>query len=215
MRAGLQRALAALRGVLAHELKDPLNAVLLDLELQRETGGAAEGGVESAIAALRRLDQAASDLVRLLGSADEGEEEPIDLAAILADCTRRMERAAARRGLRLGLEPPDEPTEGLARLDANPGRVRILLWNLLLDALDAAAPASRLTVRLLPEPSRARLQVAFEPAPGTTGELPSSLTRSLARSILSSHTAELGGSGGRLELVLTTTPAGAPWSTPS
>ena len=158
--ARLRQAIAErddLLAMAAHELRNPLHALTLQLSLAR-TGAEAQGQAETAAriakaqATLARYVDRVTvllDLARLNANAYPLEPRPVDLSALLRGMADAMTHEAEYRGVRLELDvPPSCP----ARLDAL--IVEQILDNLLLNAFKHAA-CSTVTLRL-----RARGEVA-------------------------------------------------------
>jgi len=154
---------------LAHEIRNPLNAMSLNLELLEEQLKGARGGRRDApppadLAQAAR--QETSRLSRLLGDF-LSYARPSPLAAVPSDLNDAAGEAVAflapeaeRRRIRLAFEP--RPGGAPARLD--PARVRQVVLNLVANALDAVesegASAREVDVRVEDAGARWRLTVA-------------------------------------------------------
>lgn len=142
----------------AHELRSPLAALQLQLQsLQRAPDEA------SRQLAQQRLGQGierASRLVEqlLVLARQEGRDavprQPVDLAQLCRDLVVEASDAADARHIDLGLARCDE-----AQLDAYPEALRILLRNLLDNAIKYSPEGGRVDVSLMAEPGALRLRV--------------------------------------------------------
>jgi signal transduction histidine kinase len=140
-RAARGDALARMGAMVAHELRNPLGVIRGSVELVRARSGSAlaprDGeallDVLGETDRLRRLTDDFLDLARDPAIA----VEPIDLAALAGDAARAV-----------ALTHPALVThvEGGARALADPGRVRQVLSNLLVNAAQAGARSARVQV---------------------------------------------------------------------
>jgi signal transduction histidine kinase len=134
----------ALLLAISHELRSPLTRARLNTELQPETGEVNP----QRLALLRDLHEMArliTDLLeseRLSGNHAALQREPVDLAALAGEVVaevlaRQPERAGARPEITLHIDPT------LPRLRLDPTRTRLLLRNLLDNALRHSATAEQ------------------------------------------------------------------------
>lgn len=139
-RAAAAEAMAAmgrLTSALAHEIRNPLNAATLQLELLRR--GAAKAGDE---AATRRVEIVAAEIKRLSSLLDDflGLARPkhlaidgVDLARVAAQVYELHEPAAREAGLRCELRVHGDVPE----IRGDEGRLKQALVNLLVNAIEA------------------------------------------------------------------------------
>jgi signal transduction histidine kinase len=119
---------------LAHELRDPLAAILLALEMHSEDGDpAARRTLTMAAHQARRAVRIVDDLFDLCaGSRDSLPlcKELVQLAAVVAGATESTAHLLAARGHQLTVSLPTEPVS----LVADPVRLEQVLMNLLANA---------------------------------------------------------------------------------
>ena len=153
--ASLNRLLAGV----AHEVKNPLNAMTIHLELLRQKLGrrvpvtAHLGGDTSpppdALMShvsiigeeIRRLDDVVQGFLRF-SRPEELQLEPVGVAAMLGDIADVVRPQAAQQGIIVEMEAH----EGLS-IQADRAMVRQALLNLSLNAIDAMASGGRLSLR--------------------------------------------------------------------
>ena len=135
---------------LAHELRDPLAAIILALELHSGDGDpAARRTLTMAAHQARRAVRIVDDLFDLCaGSRDSLPlcKEVVDLAAVVAGATEATAHLLAARGHRLTVSLPAGPVS----LVADPVRLEQVLANLLANAAKFTDPGGdiRLTAEL-------------------------------------------------------------------
>lgn len=156
--ASLNRLLAGV----AHEVKNPLNAMTIHLELLRQklgrrtpvavgahAGGEAPPPPSDALMShvsiigeeIRRLDDVVQGFLRF-SRPEELQLEPVGVAAMLGDIADVVRPQAAQQGIVVEMEAH----EGLA-IQADRAMVRQALLNLSLNAMDAMSGGGRLTLR--------------------------------------------------------------------
>ncbi len=147
-------ALGSLAANLAHEIRNPLNSINLNLELVEEDLG--DGSAEVAALSLgetrkevKRLGQLVSDFLTYARPGRSVREE-IDLAEIALKVREFLNEEARRRGVYL----KGEKTEALLKINGDAGQLRQVLMNLVLNAIQAVEdlePDRRLVEILLDE----------------------------------------------------------------
>lgn len=126
---------------IAHEVRNPLQAIRLTAQMLRESAPAdGRRGFDLILAEIDRLSLLTDELLVLAGK-DTLRVEPVDLAAQLGQTLRLLEHQLRLRGVRAELSLPALPP---VRMDAN--RCRQLLLNLLLNALEAAPRDSAIRI---------------------------------------------------------------------
>ncbi len=165
-----QRALAQLHAGTAHDLRAPLNAMVVNLELLRQSVAQPEGDGEQA--ARRRsyvtvlaeqLNRLSARVQALLHSLEPVGEtsEPIDLAALLAELQSSIASQARVQQVALDWDlPPVGP-----QLMGSAVALRQALLNVLVNALQAMPQGGHLGVRLARLPQHAEVEV-LDTGPG-------------------------------------------------
>lgn len=129
-------ALGALAANLAHEIRNPLNSINLNLELLGEDLGGAGDSASSSLASTRaevaRLASLVSDFLTY-ARPGEPELEPVRIDRMLKDVCEFLGTEAQRNGVHLRVGP------GLpvAETRSDPGQLRQVLLNLVLNAVQA------------------------------------------------------------------------------
>lgn len=144
------RALERLSGGLAHDLKAPLNALLLNLELLKTSlsDGAPpklrqpERQREWVAVLGAELERLSRGVDRLLVEVSPLRDEPatVDVSALLADVEALIAPQARQQGVELVVDPPEQPFS--FRLDRS--AVRRALIELGVNALEAMPGGGRL-----------------------------------------------------------------------
>jgi signal transduction histidine kinase len=188
---------------LAHEVRNPLTAIRLDLErAQKHVDGSERASrlVDHALGEVRRLDVSVSDALRL---ARSGHVSPVtlDLRQPLEAAYRAAEPRFRSRGAQLQtLALPSEPV----RIKGDAGALEQLFLNLLLNAADALSTGEQAGIDLENEPGRVSISIwdrgkgiatdaierIFEPFYSTTPE-GTGLGLPIARRIARAHGGEL------------------------
>ncbi|HXH05721.1 MAG TPA: PAS domain S-box protein [Vicinamibacterales bacterium] len=135
--------------MLSHELRQPLNALTMALEL---AGGAPDADSrERAVQVARRQAQHLSRLVddlldasRIARGRIELQKAPIDLRQIIEEAAEATRSLTDERGLSLQVELPPERIW----IEGDPVRLRQVFFNLISNALRYTEPGGRITVRL-------------------------------------------------------------------
>lgn len=161
--------LGTLASGLAHEIRNPLNAMNINLQMLEEeiSGGTAD---DEAIELLRssreevlRLERLVKDFLAFARPRQSRREERAP-AELVADVVRfvRPQFEAAQVDLELMYE------EGAPAIRVDPGQIRQALLNILQNALDVSAPGSHVEVRVgATDHGEARVEVTDE-GPGVS-----------------------------------------------
>jgi signal transduction histidine kinase len=138
-------ALGRLTAGVAHEVKNPLNAMTIHLELLRQkltgvtSAGPAVQHVDVIGREIRRLDDVVQGFLKF-ARPEELTLQPVSLEALVAEVFRIMEAEARATGV--VLEQSFEP--GLPAVDADPTMLRQALLNLAKNAVQAMPHGGRL-----------------------------------------------------------------------
>ncbi len=167
--------LTAVAGGLAHEIRNPLSTLRVNLQLLAEdlrdvAGGKpadlppvarrAEHRAQTMLREVDRLAQTIDDYVRYVGK-DEPVLVPTDIRDVVADLSEFFEPQAARSSIKLHIDRPAAPL--VCRIDAN--ALKQALLNLLLNAQQAMPTGGNLTIRMSNVNSSARIEV-IDTGPG-------------------------------------------------
>lgn len=130
--------LGTFTATIAHEVRNPLSAIRLIVQTQRRQGAAS--GLELVEDEIERLDLVVDGL---LGYARGMRVEPAacDLHAVVDDVLRLLERQSRHAGVTL-------ERLGTAQVRADARRLRQLLLNLVLNAIQAQPEGGRVQVQL-------------------------------------------------------------------
>ena len=221
--ANLARVREAVQGTLIHDLKGPLNAATLELDLLRQTLSKTEDldqlreaglqAVEALRRELSRLNEALGSVAPLPENAGSGREH-LEPAALITEAIRLTRQRAIVRAVRVEFGHPGDPVE----VRGPEGPLLQAMLAVLLNAIEASpaggtvritadreGPAFRITLEdsgdgFGPE----ALERAFEPHYSGAGRPGLGLT--VARSILEENggTVEIGNgpAGGLVEVSL-------------
>ncbi|MCC7539547.1 MAG: response regulator [Deltaproteobacteria bacterium] len=188
---------------LAHEVRNPLNAALLQLKVHERSLARAgvTAGLESVAAVrieLERLRRLTDDFLEL---ARPRRPEPVvgDLREAAESVRRWVSTEALERGIEIQLDVGDEPVT--ATFDES--RVRQVLLNLVRNAFDVLPPGGHVVIRTRRTPGIARVEVEDD-GPGiahdleqvfnpffTTKATGTGLGLAIARRIVADHRGEL------------------------
>lgn len=129
-------ALGALAANLAHEIRNPLNSINLNLELLEEDLEGGEAEPRQSLASTRReVGRLARLVTDFLTYARPGEphKEPVRLGPMLEDVRDFLRAEASAHGIALRLLPGTPDVE----VDSDRGQLRQVLLNLALNAMQA------------------------------------------------------------------------------
>jgi hypothetical protein len=161
-RAGLATSLARLAEGLAHDVKNALNAMALQLALVAEKLDAAAGAtVRTQLSDLHAQVAKVDDLVRrFVDVAAPAADASLDLSAVLVDLAGLHTHALRRGHLRLDLRRPPAS----APLAAVPARAVGLLLALFGTAVGEAADDTALEIEILDGPEHAAVTLRYTAA---------------------------------------------------
>jgi signal transduction histidine kinase len=163
--------LGTLTGGLAHEIKNPLSTVQLNLQLLQEDIGSdnpAYSRVASRLNTVKnetfRLREILDDFLRYAGRI-ELEKKPVELGGLLEELVDFYSPQAQLQRVRLRLQRPDEPV--VVEVDAR--LIKQAVLNLMINGLQAMTEGGELILRLSADHDEARIDV-IDTGPGISSE---------------------------------------------
>ncbi len=129
-------ALGSLAANLAHEIRNPLNSINLNLELLEEDLGEGDGEASASLATTRRELGRLANLVTdflVYARPTPPVREPVRVDGLVREVREFLQAEARSRGVHLRLAP-DVPS---ATVSADAGQLRQVLLNLVLNAVQA------------------------------------------------------------------------------
>jgi two-component system sensor histidine kinase PilS (NtrC family) len=131
---------------IAHEIRNPLASVSGALELLGQSADLAEEDRRLLAIALREVDRLSALLSSFLAYARPRppQREPIDLADLCAEVAAVCRQDPLFGSVIFALDRPDHGCP----LEADPGQLRQVVWNLFRNAAEAMPTGGTLTVRL-------------------------------------------------------------------
>ena len=183
VRANKLELLERLADALAHEIKNPLHSMVINLEVLKRKLGRLPGGDE----VLRyttvlgeELDRVSRrvELLLRLSRPDRGSEE-ITLTELVEEVMELVQLEARHREARV-----EYNTEGaMARVRVGRQPARQIILNLVLDALEALPSGETLHVTVRGEDGRSTLTIQASTAPGATQGARTGVASLLAESV--------------------------------
>jgi signal transduction histidine kinase len=181
--------LGTLTGGLAHEIKNPLSTVQLNLQLLQEDLGPdnpAYSRVASRLNTVKnetfRLREILDDFLRYAGRI-ELEKKPVELGGLLEELVDFYAPQAQLQRVQLRLQKPDGPVT--VELDSR--LIKQAVLNLMINGLQAMTDGGELILRLQSERDEARIDV-IDTGPGIAPE-------TVAKIFEAYYTTKRGGTG--------------------
>jgi two-component system sensor kinase FixL len=143
-------ALDEMGAAIAHELNQPLTAIMLYLQAARRkaaTNGAPdEKLVEIVDKGVREAERASHIIQRMRGFVEKRDPErrPVSMATLIRECLELVMLGDAHSGVKISAEIPDD----LPEISADPVQIQQVLVNLARNALEAVRDCERRVVRV-------------------------------------------------------------------
>jgi two-component system sensor kinase FixL len=143
-------ALDEMGAAIAHELNQPLTAIMLYLQAARRkasAGGAPdEKLVEIVDKGVREAERASQIIQRMRGFVEKRDPErrPVAMATLIRECLELVMLGDAHSGVTVSAEIPDD----LPEISADPVQIQQVLVNLVRNALEAVRECKRRFVRV-------------------------------------------------------------------
>ena len=138
-------ALGRLTSGLAHEIKNPLNAMAIHLEILKEKLGTSSGGVQQNVtiieSEIRRLDRVVQGFVKFI-RPQELALKPVDLKAHLQSVIALLDAEWGSKGIRIDFRPD----ASLGPVTADAELLHQAFLNILLNACQAMPSGGTITV---------------------------------------------------------------------
>ncbi|MDB4879086.1 MAG: BaeS, partial [Gemmatimonadetes bacterium] len=158
-------SMGALASGLAHEIKNPLASLQMGLYLlEREHADSVK--LQRIRRDARRIDDLVSGLLHYTHDGSVEASQLLDLRSIARTCVSEVRELAADRGARVVEAYPAGP----AMLVAGPGQVRIVISNLLVNAIESVPEGGTVQVGMMLSDSLVELTVRDD-GPGVPSEL--------------------------------------------
>ncbi|MCA1243586.1 PAS domain S-box protein [Stappia stellulata] len=143
-------ALDEMGAAIAHELNQPLTAIMLYLQAARRkasAGGAPdEKLVEIVDKGVREAERASQIIQRMRGFVEKRDPErrPVSMASLIRECLELVVLGDAHSGVKIFAEIPDD----LPEISADPVQIQQVLVNLARNALEAVRECKHKVVRV-------------------------------------------------------------------
>ncbi|MEM8882867.1 MAG: ATP-binding protein [Planctomycetota bacterium] len=141
-------AMAKIAGSVAHEIRNPLNALFLNIDLlEDELGemGDTPAPLDETMGVMREEIERLNDIIKnylSLSKLANANFERLDLNAVLREFAEEMEDEALRRGVRVEFKP----CRGQAIVRGDRNMLRRVLVNLVQNAMDSSPEDSRVVL---------------------------------------------------------------------
>jgi signal transduction histidine kinase len=149
-------AVGKIASSVAHEVRNPLAGIRMNLQLLQQhlaKAGKSDESLTIAIAELERLDSIVQEML-ILGRKAEPRLERVDLRAIAGEVLGLLDRRLQHAGV-----TPRLAGDAAVPATADPAQVKQVLLNLILNATDAMPQGGALTVRTIAVDGAARVEI--------------------------------------------------------
>lgn len=147
-------AIAALAGALAHEIKNPLASLKIGIHVLERAGVDPERLIRIQ-RDIRRIDDLVSSLLRYTRDSVQEPKDRIEIQELARACIDDIRHLAAERGVRIREEYLDQPVV----VPGWEGPIRVVISNLLANALDAVAQSGEIGIRVTAATNEAEIAV--------------------------------------------------------
>lgn len=161
----VNRARDLFLATVSHEMRTPLSALSMRIELLLKTVDELPPKVESGLMAMRvHIGQEAAmiddliDAARTLTGQMSIARSPLTLGQVLRDALSTVEGSASEKDITLAVTPADYGDR--VRLDADGRRLQQVLWNLLFNAIKFTPRAGSIRVAISQGPGQVDIAVA-------------------------------------------------------
>jgi len=146
--------------MLGHELRNPLGAIVLAMEMLNRIGGEAgkkhRAVIDRQARHLARLVDDLLDVSRVTAGKVTLQRVPLDLREILRRCLQAVESAARSKSVEIAFRPPPEPL----MVEADTVRLEQIFTNLLINAIKYSPARSSVELSASSEDGAAVVRVA-------------------------------------------------------
>jgi len=182
--------LGSVTGALAHEIKNPLSTVGLNLRLLEEDLGGAEPRLVNRLAVVQRetnrLRDILDDFLRYAGKM-ELDRRPTDLNALLNELVDFFSPQAQLQRVQLRLRPPEPPGAPIIA-DIDPRAIKQAVLNLMINAVQAMTSGGELILSAKAAGNGMAVVEVIDTGPGIPPE-------SLEKIFLADYSTKKGGTG--------------------
>jgi len=148
-------AVGKIAASVAHEVRNPLSGIRMNLQLLQQhlaSSGQGDESLNIAVAELERLDAIVQEML-ILGKKADPQFTTVDLRAIAEDVLHLLDR----RLQHAGVVPTLEGSATLVRAD--PAQIKQVVLNLIINATDAMPQGGRLVVRTISTDGISRIEI--------------------------------------------------------
>jgi PAS domain S-box-containing protein len=158
--------LGRMAATIAHEIRNPLGAIVNSVNVLRHPAGAADPRLLQIVTEeADRLDAIIRDFL-LFARPPARAPVPCDLGEVVDSTVTLFRRAA---NLAPGVEVTVDVGEGIPPVTADPNEIRQAIWNLLANAADVTPPGGRISLRSSADAARGTIAIEItDDGPGVS-----------------------------------------------